>query len=305
MRHRPRDLRRALRRRPRGRGAPDARPRAAGVVERDGGRLRARRPRRRHRAPLLRALPGLRRGRARRLRDRRLPRAGHHPPARLRRELVAEAPEHLVAVPARWAASASSPSRPRSASGASATPGRSARASPGGPGARSCSGTGAIGMLATYLLRLEGHEVWTAGRAPAQSPKAPLVAALRRPVRPSPRRLAAALAEETGGFDLVMEAAGDAQVDARHRGAAAAAGVACLLGLDGRPRQVPSRVGSWASTRSSRTARSSAASTPTGRLGGRRRALDRAASAGPRRSRRSSACASRPTASATPSRTAA
>src|SRR6185312_16330760 len=47
-----------------------------------------------------------------------------------------------------------------------------------------------------------------------------------------------ALRDETGGFDLVVEAAGDAQLMADTLGLLRRSGVACLLGIDGRDRQV-------------------------------------------------------------------
>ena len=47
----------------------------------------------------------------------------------------------------------------------------------------------------------------------------------------------AALAEEAGGFDIVIEAAGDAQVMLDALGLLRRNGVACLLGIDGRPQR--------------------------------------------------------------------
>jgi len=99
-------------------------------------------------------------------------------------------------------------------------------------------GAGAIGMLATHLLRLDGLEVWTAARDPAGSERARLVAASgARYVRTADLPLAA-LREEVGGFDLVVEAAGDAQVMLDVLGLLRRNGVGCLLGLDARPRTV-------------------------------------------------------------------
>lgn len=155
------------------------------------------------------------------------------------RELVAEAPENLVAVP-----------RSLGRLGVLAEPAsicerglRHARVigerQPWRPRRAMVLGTGAIGMLATYLLRLDGHEVWTAGRAPsAQSPKAALVAACGARYVSVAETPPSALAEETGGFDLVVEAAGDAQAMLDTVGLLRRGGVACLLGLDGRPRRV-------------------------------------------------------------------
>jgi threonine dehydrogenase-like Zn-dependent dehydrogenase len=91
-------------------------------------------------------------------------------------------------------------------------------------------GAGAIGMLSTVILRLAGLDVWTAARSPAND----LVTALgARYVSTSETPLA-----ELGGFDLVVEAAGDAQVMAGTLGLLRRNGVACLLGIDGRNQKV-------------------------------------------------------------------
>ncbi len=98
-------------------------------------------------------------------------------------------------------------------------------------------GAGAIGMLSTYLLRLAGLDVWTAARRPADEPRAQLAAASgARYVSTSTQPLGS-LREEVGGFDLVVEATGDAQVMADSLGLLRRSGVACLLGLD--PRRQP------------------------------------------------------------------
>ncbi|HXV32514.1 MAG TPA: glucose 1-dehydrogenase [Gaiellaceae bacterium] len=99
-------------------------------------------------------------------------------------------------------------------------------------------GAGAIGMLATYLLRLEGLEVWTAARRPADSLKGELVAASGARYVSVAETAPAELAEETGGFDVVLEAAGDAQVMLDAIGHLRRNGVACLLGIDGRAQHV-------------------------------------------------------------------
>jgi glucose 1-dehydrogenase len=152
-------------------------------------------------------------------------------------ELVAESPEHLVAVP---------PSLGRL--GVLAEPAsicerglRHVRAigsrQPWRPRRALVLGTGAIGMLGTYLLRMDGLEVWTASRS-AGGVKARLVEACgARHVATSETALAA-LAEDVGGFDVVFEAAGDAQLMLDALGLLRRNGVACLLGIDGRPREV-------------------------------------------------------------------
>lgn len=100
-------------------------------------------------------------------------------------------------------------------------------------------GTGAIGILATFLLRLEGYEVWTAGRAPGgEGEKEALVSAVGgryvSVVETPPR----ALAGEVGGFDVVVEAVGDAQTMLDAISLLRRNGVACLLGLDAREQRI-------------------------------------------------------------------
>ena len=99
------------------------------------------------------------------------------------------------------------------------------------------TGTGAIGMLAAYLLRLEGYEVWTAGLRPGDE-KADLVAASGARYVALQDTTLSEVAEDAGGFDVVIAAAGDAQQMLDSVGVLRRNGVACLLGLDGRPRQV-------------------------------------------------------------------
>jgi threonine dehydrogenase-like Zn-dependent dehydrogenase len=91
-------------------------------------------------------------------------------------------------------------------------------------------GAGAIGTLTTYLLRLEGIEVWTASLEPASE----LVSTSGAQYA----SLADTPLEELGTFDLVVEAAGDAQLMADSLGRLRRSGVACLLGLDGRKQAV-------------------------------------------------------------------
>ncbi len=99
-------------------------------------------------------------------------------------------------------------------------------------------GAGAIGMLATHVLRLDGLEVWTAARGPAGTDRAALVAASGARYVSTADVPLAALAAEVGGFDLVVEAAGDAQVMLDVLGLLRRNGVGCLLGLDARRRPV-------------------------------------------------------------------
>jgi threonine dehydrogenase-like Zn-dependent dehydrogenase len=152
-------------------------------------------------------------------------------------ELVAELPEHLMAVPASLGHL-----------GVLAEPTsicerglRHVRAigerQPWGPRQALVVGAGAIGMLSTYLLRMDGLEVWTAARSADAGRSALIAACGARPVATDETPLAD-LAAELGGFDVVVEAAGDAQVMLDALGLLRRNGVACVLGIDGRPRQV-------------------------------------------------------------------
>jgi glucose 1-dehydrogenase len=99
-------------------------------------------------------------------------------------------------------------------------------------------GTGAIGMLATFLLRLRGDEVWTAGRRPTGSEKAELIGLVGAHYVCDAQSPVTALAADVGGFDLVVEATGDAHVMLGTLALLRRNGVACLLGLDGRVQNV-------------------------------------------------------------------
>jgi threonine dehydrogenase-like Zn-dependent dehydrogenase len=95
-------------------------------------------------------------------------------------------------------------------------------------------GAGAIGILSTYLLRLAGVEVWTAGLEPhvelVEASGARYVSTTDVPLD--------TLREDVGGFDLVISAVPDAQLMADSLGLLRRSGVACLLGIDGRERKV-------------------------------------------------------------------
>jgi glucose 1-dehydrogenase len=99
-------------------------------------------------------------------------------------------------------------------------------------------GAGAIGMLATYMLRLAGHEVWTVARSEPSSDKGRLVAASGARYVSTRHTPLSAVREETGGFDVVIEAAGSAEMMVEAMAALRRNGVACLLGLDARPHTV-------------------------------------------------------------------
>jgi threonine dehydrogenase-like Zn-dependent dehydrogenase len=95
-------------------------------------------------------------------------------------------------------------------------------------------GAGAIGLLSTYLLRLIGIDVWTAGL----EPQSELVTACGARYVSTADVPLDALRAEVGGFDLVIAAVPDAQVMAESLGLLRRSGVACLLGIDGRERPV-------------------------------------------------------------------
>ena len=99
-------------------------------------------------------------------------------------------------------------------------------------------GSGAIGILATFLLRLRGDDVWAVGRQPAGSDKGQLIDAIGARYVCTADAASADLAADVGGFDLVIEATGDAQVMLDTLGLLRRNGVACLLGLDGHEQQV-------------------------------------------------------------------
>ena len=91
-------------------------------------------------------------------------------------------------------------------------------------------GAGAIGVLSTMLLRLEGVDVCVASLEQSNE----IVDALGgRYVSTEGVELS-----DLGGFDLVVEAAGNAQLMVDSLGLLRRSGVVCLLGIDGRARKV-------------------------------------------------------------------
>ncbi len=91
-------------------------------------------------------------------------------------------------------------------------------------------GAGAVGILSTVLLRLQGIEVWTASLEESNE----LVDAVgAHYVSTESTPLA-----ELGGFDLVIEAAGVGQLMADALGLLRRSGVACLLGIDPRKQKL-------------------------------------------------------------------
>jgi len=85
-------------------------------------------------------------------------------------------------------------------------------------------------MLATFLLRLSGIEVWTF----ALEPRSELVETSGARYVSAADTDPASLRDEVGGFDLVIEAAGSAQLMADSLGLLRRSGIACLLGIDPR-----------------------------------------------------------------------
>ena len=93
-------------------------------------------------------------------------------------------------------------------------------------------------MLSTYLLRLSGLDVWTASREASSDDRSALVAASGARFVSTRETPLLALGEDVGGFDLVVEATGDAQIMADCMGLLRRNGVACLLGIDSRQQTV-------------------------------------------------------------------
>jgi threonine dehydrogenase-like Zn-dependent dehydrogenase len=142
------------------------------------------------------------------------------------RELVIEAPEHLVRIPpelGRLAVLAEPTSICARGIRHALTIG--AR-QPWEPKRALVTGAGAVGLLAAMLLRLEGFEVLVASLEPSSTIAEALGAEY---VSTATADLA-----ELGPFDLVVEAAGSAQLMLDAFGLLGRSGVACLLGIDGR-----------------------------------------------------------------------
>ena len=153
-------------------------------------------------------------------------------------ELVVEDPEHVVAIPGALGRLGvlAEPSSicARGIRHATAIGERQ----PWEPARALVIGAGAIGMLATYMLRLAGHEVWTAARSEPSSDKGRLVSASGARYVSTRETPLADVREETGGFDVVIEAAGNAEMMVEAMAALRRNGVACLLGLDAHAHRV-------------------------------------------------------------------
>ena len=142
------------------------------------------------------------------------------------RELLVEAPDHLVPIPrtlGRLAVLAEPTSICTRGIRHALTIG--AR-QPWEPKRALVTGAGAVGLLSTMLLRLEGLEVVLASLEPSSSIAEALGAQY---VSTKTTDLA-----DLGPFDIVVEAAGNAQLMLDALGLLGRSGVACLLGIDGR-----------------------------------------------------------------------
>jgi threonine dehydrogenase-like Zn-dependent dehydrogenase len=99
-------------------------------------------------------------------------------------------------------------------------------------------GAGAIGVLSTMLLRLRGLEVWTASLEPSTDSRAEIVRDLGARYLSTTEESLPGLRDEVGGFDLVVEAAGSAQLIADSLGLLRRSGIVCVLGIDGHAHEV-------------------------------------------------------------------
>jgi glucose 1-dehydrogenase len=141
------------------------------------------------------------------------------------RELVLEQPEHLIRIP-------SSLGRLGVLAEPTSICTRGVRHAitigarqPWEPKRALVTGAGAVGLLSTMLLRLEGFDVWTASLEPSSAIADALGAHY---VSTKTTDLA-----DLGPFDIVVEAAGNAQLMLDALGLLGRSGVACLLGIDG------------------------------------------------------------------------
>ncbi len=99
-------------------------------------------------------------------------------------------------------------------------------------------GVGAIGLLSVCLLRLSGIETWALARRGIDSERAELVRATGAKYVSSRDTPLTELAKEMGGADLILEAAGSAELAAEAITSLAPNGVLCLRGITPRPDQI-------------------------------------------------------------------
>lgn len=92
-------------------------------------------------------------------------------------------------------------------------------------------GVGAVGMLTVYMLRLAGLETWAMARSHSTSEKARLVTACGASYVSTADTSLRQLADRLDGVDLILEAAGDAELAAEAIAALGPNGVLCLRGI--------------------------------------------------------------------------
>jgi threonine dehydrogenase-like Zn-dependent dehydrogenase len=99
-------------------------------------------------------------------------------------------------------------------------------------------GAGAIGMLGAYMLRLDGWDVWVAARSAASTEKAQLAAASGARYVSTRETSLDDLSADLHGFDLVIEASGNADVMLSVARLLGRNGIGCLLDLDDHRRKL-------------------------------------------------------------------
>jgi glucose 1-dehydrogenase len=99
-------------------------------------------------------------------------------------------------------------------------------------------GIGAIGVLSVCLLRLAGVETWAYARRGSDSDRAELIRQTGAEYISSEDLDLGALAKQIGGADLILEAAGSAELAVDAISALAPNGVLCLRGISPRSDQL-------------------------------------------------------------------
>jgi glucose 1-dehydrogenase len=100
------------------------------------------------------------------------------------------------------------------------------------------TGAGPIGLMATFLLRSHGWDVWTVDRVPHDSPKAELVKRVGAEYVKGDEETLQDLGVRTGGIDLLVEATAVPQVVFDAIDAIGPNGVVCLTGVSADPRSL-------------------------------------------------------------------
>ena len=99
-------------------------------------------------------------------------------------------------------------------------------------------GAGPIGLLATYLLRLRGLEVFTAARTRAPTFQAELAEASGAHYLSTEDHPVDTLGDVLGGLDVIVEASGSSEVAFEALGILGVNGVLCLMSVSGGGRKV-------------------------------------------------------------------